>query len=172
MKTVYCAMFVLVILFCDSATTKEISMNGLKTEVEEVMPSGSITVRISNSSKDVIKLWKQSNGWGAACWRVLLIRNGRLETFFQNPDQAFTRNVPSFTEIVGGSHIELRLDLNGGNWCGFDHCTSFDQRGFNGKNLSFAPNDLVIVVYDVPYTVEATRLGVWYGFAATSTIVH
>src|SRR5208283_4805722 len=75
MKIDYCAMFVLVALFCGSATTKGISMNDLKIEIRDVTPSGSITVRVSNSSKDVIKLWKQSNSWGAACWRVLLVRN-------------------------------------------------------------------------------------------------
>jgi hypothetical protein len=172
MKTVYSAVLVLVTFFCGTATTKEIPMNDLKIEIQEVLSSGSVTVRISNSSKDVIKLWEQSNSWGAACWRVLVIRMGRLETFYQNPDQRFTRNIPTSTGVAAGTHIELRFDLNGGNWCGFGHCASYEERGFGGKKVSFAPNDFVIVVYDVPRTDEATKLGVWYGVAATSTTVQ
>jgi hypothetical protein len=101
----------------------------------------------------------------------LLIRNGRLEVFFQNPDQEFTRNGPAFDEIPGGGHIDQKLDVNGGNWCGLGRCSIYNEHGFGGKLLTFEPNDIVIVIYDVPVTQEARDHGVWYGVvAATATV--
>ncbi|HEU0046289.1 MAG TPA: hypothetical protein VFQ43_01635, partial [Nitrososphaera sp.] len=115
--------------------------------------------------------WKDSNSWGAACWRVFLIRNGTLEVFFQNPDQEFTKNGPGFNEIPGGGHLDQKLDLNGGNWCGLGHCSIHSERGFGGKKFNFEPNDTVIVIYHVPVTQEAHDNHVWYGvIAATATV--
>ena len=105
-------------------------------------------------------------------WRVLLLRSGQLETFFQSPSQIFTLNQPTFNEIPPGGRLEQRLDLNGGNWCGLGHCTRFDQRGFGGKTMSFEPNDTVIVIYDVPVTQEGRDNGVWHGVIAATAIVH
>lgn len=145
-------------------------MNELALTIVEVSPSGSITVRISNPSKMAIRLWKESNSWGAAHWRVLLIREGRLQTFYQNPDQVFTRNIPTFSEITGGTHIEHKLDITGIDW-----------RGSEGKKISFGRGDTIIVIYDVPKaygwvgapeTVEASKMNVWYGVTTTFTTVQ
>ena len=101
----------------------------------------------------------------------MLIRSGRLETFFLNPDQIITTNGPTFNEIAGGARIQYNLDLNGGNWCGFGRCTKYNERGFGGKSVSFDPNDTLIVIYDVPATQEARDNGVWYGvIAATANV--
>jgi hypothetical protein len=145
-------------------------MFAMTIRIVDASASGRIRVEIGNSSQRSVRLWRDSNSWGAARWRVLRIRNGLLETFFQNPDRTFTRNIPAFDELAEGAHVELDLDLNGGNWCGFGHCTSYDQRGFGGKNASFEPGDTIIVVYDVPLTSEAVKMGVWYGVVSTSTI--
>jgi len=137
----------------------------------EVSRTGNIAVELANPSTKPLKVWKDSNSWGAARWRVLLIRKGHLETFFQNPDQGFTVNWPEFVEIAGGGHIVQKLDLNGGNWCGLGHCSIYNERGFGGEKVSFESNDMLIIIYDVPSTQEARDEGVWYGvIAATATV--
>jgi hypothetical protein len=114
------------------------SIEALTIGKVEVSRTGNIAVELANSSKEPLKVWKDSNSWGAACWRVLLIRKGHLETFFQNPDQGFTVNWPEFIEIAGGGHIEQKLDLNGGNWCGLGHCSIYNERGFGGERLALS----------------------------------
>lgn len=147
------------------------SIKALRIGKVEVSRTGNIAVELANSSTKPLKVWKDSNSWGAACWRVLLIRKGHLETFFQNPDQGFTVNWPEFIEIAAGGHIVQKLDLNGGNWCGLGRCSVYNQRGFGGEKVSFESNDVVIVIYDVPATQEAREIGVWYGvIAATATV--
>ena len=154
------------------AVAEDKPMKGLDIKIVEVPPSGSVTVKISNSSKDLIKVWQESNSWGAARWRVLLIRKGHLETFFQNPNQRFTRNIPTSNEIAAGAQIEQKLDLNGGDWCGFGHCSAYNEHGFSGREASFEPGDIVVVTYDVPRTNEASKMGVWYGVTGALTIVQ
>ena len=149
----------------------EESINGLRLSKVEMSRTGQITVQLENSSAKPVRIWKDSNSWGAACWRLLLIRNGRLDIFFENPDQDFTKNAPTFNEITAGGRIEQKLNLNGGNWCGMGHCSLYNERGFGGKEITFETNDIVIVVYDVPSTQEARNLGIWYGvIAATATV--
>jgi hypothetical protein len=147
------------------------SMNALNITKLEVSRAAQATLRLANSSKATLRIWKDSNSWGAACWRVLLIRNGSLEVFFQNPDQEFTRNGPTFNEIPGGGHLDQKLDLNGGNWCGFGYCSRYNERGFGGKRINFETNDIVILIYDVPATQEAHDNGVWYGVIAATAEV-
>lgn len=147
------------------------SIKALTIGKVEVSRTGNIAVELANSSKEPLKVWKDSNSWGAACWRVLVIREGKVKTFFRNPDQGFTKNNPTFVEIAAGGHIERKLDLNGGNWCGLGHCSIYNERGFGGEKISFEANDIVIVIYDVPATQEARDIGVWYGvIAATANV--
>ncbi len=80
---------------------RDTAINSVKIEKAEATRTGEITVQILNLSKKPIKLWKDSNSWGAACWRVLLLRSGQLETFFQSPSQIFTLNRPTF----GGTNV-------------------------------------------------------------------
>jgi hypothetical protein len=154
-----------------SARPIEKSMNALNITKLEVSRAAQATLRLENSSKAPIRIWKDSNSWGAASWRLLLIRNGSLEVFFQNPDQEFTRNGPAFDEIPGGGHLDQKLDLNGGNWCGLGHCSIHSERGFGGKKFNFEPNDTVIIIYDVPVTQEAHDNHVWYGVIAATAEV-
>src|SRR5437660_3926449 len=95
----------------DAAMASERSTKSLKLGKIEVSRAGNITGQIENSSKEPLRVWKDSNSWGAACWRVLLLRKGRLETFYQNPDQIFTINWPTFDEIQGGGHFARHVDL-------------------------------------------------------------
>ena len=157
MKVLY-SLVIFTHLLCGSATAMDKPMHDLRIKVAKVSAPGSITVQINGSSQEVTRIWKDSNSWGAARWRVLLIRKGQLNTFFQNPDQLFTRNIPAFDEIPTGQPIEKRLDLNDGDW-----------RALGGGKANFEPGDMIIVVYDVPTTSEAHEMGVWYGVAATIT---
>jgi hypothetical protein len=154
-----------------AAQKKETSFSDVSLSVTEVRRSGTVAVDITNASRRTIKIWKDSNSWGAARWRVLRVRNGQVETFFQNPDVYLTKNYPAFDEIVAGGHLDQRLDLNGRSWCRFAHCNSDSEQAPYGPTITFEQGDLVIAVYDVPFTVEAGNSGVWYGVASASTTV-
>lgn len=167
----------LIILLCvnalsDSAPRKDESVNDFSLKIEQISRSGSVTIDIANSAKKTIRIWTDSNSWGAARWRVFRIRNGRLEIFYQNPDQDFTVNVPDFTEVAGGRHIEKKLDLNGGNWCGLGRCTLYNERRSTDEEITFESGDMIIAIYDVPFTSQALRLNVWYGVAAAILTVQ
>lgn len=163
---------ILASILLGSVMAQDKAMNRLDIKIVEVLPSGSITVKVSNSSSGALKLWEESNSWGAARWRVLRIRKGHLEVFFQNPNQRFTRNIPTSKEVAAGAQIEEKLDLNAGNWCGLGHCSAYNEHGFGGREANFEPGDVVVVTYDVPRTNEASKMSVWYGVTAASTTVQ
>ncbi len=171
MKRILCLLLVLIGSPVVGQTTYEGLLNSLEVKITAVTPSGRIDIVAANSSRVPIKIWSEEGDRGAARWRVLRIRNGQLETFFQHPNQNFTRNVNAPVEIPAGGHIQERLDLNGGNWCGFGHCTWFNKRGFDDRMVDFKPGDIVIVSYDVPRTNEAIHSGVWYGVKSALTKV-
>ncbi len=132
-----------------------------------ISPPNRIVLRIENPSDRSIRIWRESNSWGAGHWRVLVVRKGQVETLYQNPDQAFTRNIPGFDEIKADGYIDKTLDLDVGDW-----------RSAGDRRPSLESGDLVIVVYDVPKalgwvgapdTVRAHEMGVWYGVAVAST---
>ncbi len=160
MRVSFCVL--VIVLFAslcgDSAAQEGNSMKALTMRIAETSSSGTITVQLGNSGKKPVRIWQDSNSWGAAHWRVLVIRKAQLETFFQNPDKDFTRNIPTFREIAGGAYIEQKLNLNGGDW-----------RGPTGHRIQFAPDDLIVVIYDVPFTNEALKMRVWYGVVAALT---
>src|SRR5206468_11377657 len=120
MKNVLCCLTFLIFpgLFGDSAVAGMHRSNDLAVTVLETSHSAKVGVSALNTSKRPLRIWKDSNSWGAARWRVLVLRNGQLQTFFQNPDRDFTVNMPRFVEIAGESHLEQSLDLNDGNWRG------------------------------------------------------
>lgn len=159
------------LFLCSAKNAVDVSLVNLDLQIMTASRTGRITVKVGNPSKTTIKLWNESNSWGAACWRVFVIRNGQIETFYQNPYQIFTVNAPEATEVAGGAHIERSLDLNGGNWCESGYCSSYNQRGFNGGAMAFEQNDIIIAVYDVPPSTEARKMAVWHGVSAAYTTV-
>jgi hypothetical protein len=171
MKSLLCALLTFANLFCASAVAEENSRNKLTLKIEALFPPGRVTVEICNASSERIRIWKDSNSWGAARWRILRVRNGQVETFFQNPYQDFSKNTPSFDEVAGGGHVEQKLDVNRGNWCGFARCSSYNEQGLAGQKVTFEPRDLIIVVYDVPFFPESLQMDVWYGVAVTFATV-
>lgn len=144
---------------------------GLELQITRATPSGIVKLEVAPSPGKSLRIWEAGNSWGAGRWRVLVIRNAQVETFFENPGQVFTVNVPSFREIAKGTRLPQVLDLNGGNWCGFGHCSRWDQHGIAGQQVTFKSGDMIVVVYDVPPSVEAQDMGVWHGVAAAVTTV-
>jgi hypothetical protein len=170
MKPIICGLLCLISSMSSAAAGKDGTMGELTLAIANVAPSGQVTVRITNSSTWPVRIWEESNSWGAAHWRLLLIRNGRLETFFESPDQAFTRNIPVYKEIPVGGGIERRLDLSEEKW-----------RGPDAARIRFVRGDIVIVIYDVskqfgmattPSIVESRKMNVWCGVAAAMTVVQ
>jgi hypothetical protein len=173
MRVAFCSLlFLLISSSCEQSkpvtiTSKEIveplaqSTGPLQLSIAQASSSGAAVVRITNASEKPLRMWKDSNSWGAARWRILLIRKGQLHTFFQNPDHDFTRNIPSFNEIAPGASIEQKLNLNDGDW-----------RGIDSGKVQFTSGDYLIVLYDVPFTPEALNSNVWYGVASAITTVN
>jgi len=160
-----------IVLLYTSSTAAENSMYALSLRIRETQRPGILVVDIENSSSQPIRMWQEANSWGAARWRILVFRNDHMSALFQNPDQGFTVNMPLSDELAPGARITRKLDVNGGNWCGFGRCSSFSQHGFGGEEFKFEKGDKLVVIYDVPKTDEAHSRGVWYGFAAASSTV-
>jgi hypothetical protein len=151
------------------------SLHALKLEITQVLPDGKITVKIGNVSKRPVRIWDSSYSWGAAHWRVLRVKGGQVETFFQEVAVAWMGNWPGTFEIPGGERFEATLDLNREPGISAWH-------GLGGRKVRFDPGDMVIVVYDVPATFAARDLGgilgkeargldVWFGVAAACATV-
>jgi hypothetical protein len=162
MKVFSFVLYFVVSFAVGSAAAASESLKDLKLTILDVSGSGSLTVSISNSSQQKsLRVWRESNSWGASRWRVLFIRNGQTRTLFEDADGVgFTRNIPTFDEIAIGSHVDRQLNVNGAEW---------SRTG--SEKIRFETGDQVIVIYDVPPEVEARRMHVWYGVAAASATV-
>jgi len=180
MRMIMCGLLFLIWANATEAQ-KESTTGELTLAIKEVNLSGVVTVEMINSSQQPIRIWQEGNSWGAAHWRVLLIRNGQLETFFENPDQGFAMNEPRFDRVAAGAKIDRELSLNAGDWCGFGHCSQYYEHGFGGREVSFERGDVLIVIYDVPrldvypeshMSAMAAKAGVWYGVATAMTVVQ
>ena len=138
------------------------SLKELQLIIVKIAPSGGITVRMSNDSQSKsLKVWTEANSWGALRWKVVVIRGGRTLAIFQDPDGVgFTRNIPTFDTILPAGHIDRQLNVNGEYWS-----------KPAGGDVHFQAGDRVVVIYDVPPEKEAKEMHVWYGVAATSTVV-
>lgn len=159
------AVIICALVYSSFCSAVEMQKKNITLKITEVFPEGRVTLGFENLSKLPISIWKDSNSWGAARWRIVRIRKGDVQVYFQNPSQLFTRNIPSYTLIGSGAYQEQILDVNGGNWCLQDHCSKHNERGINGRIIRFDPSDLILAIYDVPLTNEATKMDVWYGVA-------
>ena len=155
-----------------SASTDYQHINDLQLHITNASMSGVATVEIKNASSKPLRVWDESNSWGAARWRIFLVRLGKTKSFFENPNQDFVRNNPIFDEVPSGNQKAYRLDLNGGNWCGVGRCTSFGSRRHGSEQVRFQRGDMIIISYDVPYTPESLRFDVWYGVATAFQVIR
>ena len=145
-----------------SARVQVTPMDSLPVRVVEATTAGTMKVELRNNSKEAIRVFRESNTWGAARWRVLRLKDGRAEAFAQTArNRYFTRNVPAFDEIPAGGRLEVRLDINDGGWLTAGNSPARFQAG-----------DSVVAMYDVPPTPEGQKLGVWHGIAAAVATVR
>jgi hypothetical protein len=176
MRNIRCPLLVFFIaLWCCDLGSGENLAPSITLKISKVSSNGVITVEMVNSSGGPIRVWDEDNSWGAAHWRVFLQRGDQLQVFYENPRRIFRANMPTFRVIEKGEHVERKIDLNGGNWCGFSYCSSVNEPGFGGKLARIEPEDTVIVVYDVPitYDPEARKYKVWDGVtASTARLSH
>ena len=163
--------FISTVLFCHPVIAQAQFMNGIAIKISSVSQNGDITVDVANKSEKTVRLWDESNSWGSGRWRILVVRKGRLQTFFQNPAQNFTQNLPTFREISPRASITKKLNPNDDEWCNLGCCRSADKTEPVCGKVSFGQGDLIIVVYDVPPFPEYLRRAVWYGVVASSSSV-
>jgi hypothetical protein len=154
-----------------AATPRGEPANGLVLTIRQISRSGSIAVELGNVTARPIRIWRESNSWGASPWRVLRISKGHLETFYQNSARGFMLNAPQVFEIPPGGHVEQTLDLNGRYWCAFGQCTK-DERRSDDKGVRFDEGDTAIVIYDVPFAPETLEKNAWYGVVAAIATVQ
>jgi len=163
MKTLFAAA--LMCMMIDTTGNPSQAKPDLRLEILQMSLRGPIVVRLINASPNRLRVWKESNIWGSGRWRVLILRKGRSITLYQEPDDVFTINAPSYDEIAPQATVRRILEVNGANWQ--------KPHSFN----SFAQGDTVIVIYDVPrvypggdqFTVEAAKMDAWHGVV---TAVH
>ena len=69
-RTLCYGIFLLANIICrlNAATAEPVETLTLK--VLDVQPSGTVTIELGNSSNIGVRIWKESNSWGAARWRV------------------------------------------------------------------------------------------------------
>lgn len=167
MKKILILLFLL--MACGNAASNDVSRACLELEIIEVEPQGILNVNLSNAEDQKIKVWKDSNSWGFARWRVIRIREGKSEIYYQNPERVFTRNIPSYNFAERDKPIKIRLDLNDGEWCKQENiCESIEEKVSPFDRVEFKSSDFLIVIFDVPRTTEALTLDVWYGVVAAS----
>lgn len=151
--------FVIATLLCVSSVASDDS--GLSLKITKLSRQGKVTVQLFNTMSHSARVWKDSNSWGAAHWRFLVIRKGHLNIYFENPAREFTRNIPAFEEIRPGKSIKHEIDIASGEW-----------RSSSAKGVELEPDDTVVIIYDVPFTPEAERMNVWYGVAGSCETVR
>jgi hypothetical protein len=152
----------------DAGAEPDIVRDRPRLEIRRVTLSGRIMIRMHNRSTRPLRLWDETNSWGAAHWRVIRFRHGVADVFYQDPDESFSRNIPTYSEIAPRASIEHALDLNDSNWL-----------GHGPEPIRFAAGDTLIIIYDVPNQdlclsepfARARDAGVWHGVASVITTV-
>jgi hypothetical protein len=85
-------------------------------QVLRIDKPNSVKVTLSSASQGSTRIWSAGNSWGAANWRVYIVRGTNLFLFREDPDQRFSRNSPKFEELKGVKHISL--DFSTKFWIG------------------------------------------------------
>lgn len=147
---------VLALLLSAASAHANDDVKTLSLEITHLHSDGVVEVVLGNESKSALRLWNEDNSWGAGRWRVFCNSQGRLRSFFQASDQIFTMNVPSFGDLRPGERLPLTLHLNTDIW----------KSAVGSAKASFAPGDVITVVYDVPWSKEASTNHVWVGLVA------
>ncbi|MBS0458112.1 MAG: hypothetical protein JSS44_12385 [Proteobacteria bacterium] len=144
----------------NSQEALEFSVNPLGIEVSS-LAGASITVGVVNRSNRDVKLFKESNTWGADRWRVVVVGNKRVRSFYQETPVAYTKNVPDTFSISAGGKWEKTLEMTDGTWVSSE-----------GSSWSPQLGDLVLVEYDIPWSTSVPGIdNLWHGFIVGSVEV-
>jgi hypothetical protein len=130
---------------------------GLELRVLKVSPPHAVSVELRNSTSQSLRVFSESNRWGAARWRLLRVRGEDVALAYQVPVHAFSRNLPGYDELPAQATWRREFDLDEAAW----HTPG-------PATLMLDPGDLIVVIYDVPVSDEARRLGVWHGAISAS----
>jgi len=140
---------------------------------EPVGITGELAVKLGNVTGLPIKIYAETNSWAASRWRVLRIRRGHLETYYQTLDRDFLVNGPATSEIASGGRTYRELDVNGPYWCAFGRCAAYNERRSGDDSIRFEAGDTVVIIYDPPYQPpESWTLKVWHGVVVASTTIR
>jgi hypothetical protein len=142
------------LLFAASEAALPVQDVKLKMTIANAHREGRLSVRIEGGPADSFRIWKSGNSWGAALWRVAVLRQGELNYFYQDPEQIFTRNFPAYEEYFGPATFDL--DLNRADWL-----TNVP------RPFSLSPGDIIVVIFEVAPSPEAEKSLVWTGSLAT-----
>jgi len=123
----------------------------LTLQVTEVRAT-SVAVRLRNVTQASVNLPEQSNSWGAACWRIVRIRNGQSFVGYQTLTHGFTVNVPTTHSLAPGATWQQVLDLTKEEW-----------KASGANDLRIQRGDIIVVTYDVPYSDILVRANAWFG---------
>lgn len=144
--TILCAAAISVVWAARDSSSLPI----LDMKIVELTDPGRIKIEVRQTEGRSFRLWNDSNSWGAARWRVLILRGDELTALVQQRPPAFTRNGPGYSEYLTNFSLELIL-------------TESDWATIKGSFGGFNHEDQVIVIYEVPVTQEAFKFGVWHG---------
>ena len=138
--------------------------SALKIEATYRGMPGAISVELINASNADLLLWKDSNSWGNARWKIVVVNGMKVDVFYQSRDSVFTRNVPSFDVIKKAGAKSVDLNLNDGSWrtCR-GSCPANEKAVGKDALVALSSNDVVTVIYDVPRSSEAIQMRVWNG---------
>ena len=121
-----------------------------------------ITVEISNDSGKAVRLFTESNTWGADRWRVVDIGANGVKSFFMEVPEAYTRNVPETFSIPSGGKWKRNFLMTGKEWS-----------SSNKHSWSTRPGDTVLVEYDLRWEeMPGDQEGVWHGFLVAAKKVE
>lgn len=142
----------------------ESSPTDLELRIDKLSPTGQVTVSLHNSGQALLRLWRTGR-WSVGTWRVLHIAaiDGTLTTYYEDPNQIIDDR-PMYAEVSQEKPRMRKLDLTGPFWLPRREARS-------GENI-WATGDTLIVIYDIPMSPEAQKLGVWWGVVAAKAIVQ
>jgi hypothetical protein len=85
MTNIICYIAIVLALSSGRPSPSFAHINDLELKIAESSPSGVITIEMNNSLEKPLRIWDESNSWGAARWRVVVIRNGKTQSFLGLP---------------------------------------------------------------------------------------
>jgi hypothetical protein len=111
-----------------------------------------LSVTVSNSSSQELRLWELENSWGWFSFAVEVQGESGVSGIIKRAPREWTRNAPTYFTLAAGERREIILNLKDGWW-------------ESDEGLSELKDDSlrVRVRYEVGPTPESESLGVFVG---------